>query len=385
MQQTLAIVLWLSFGLVVYAYLGYPLLIWLCSRLFGRVELPPELSDGELPTITLLIAAHNEQAVIGQRLENALALDYPPERMAILVASDGSSDGTAEIVRSFAHRNVRLLDFQANRGKSAVLNAAWSELASELVLLSDANTHIEPAAPRRLVRWFRSPDVGAVCGRLILVDPATGKNVDSLYWRYETFLKRCEGRLGALLGANGAIYAIRRETFVPIPTETIVDDFVIPLLARLKRGCRLVYDAEAVAYEETPARIGDEFRRRVRIGAGAFQSLGLLWPLLSPRYGWLAFSFFSHKLLRWLAPFCLVAMILANLPLGFQPFYRATLLAQATFYGLALIGARLPGKRGAVRLLRLATLFSSMNLALLGGFFRWLSGRQRGAWVRTER
>jgi len=385
MSHSLAAIFWLSFGLTAYAYAGYPALIWVCARWFGRAETPPELDDSELPTITLLIAAHNEQAVIGERLENALALDYPRERLEIVVASDGSDDRTTEIVSSFADRGVRLLDYQSNRGKSATLNAAWSELTSELVLLSDANTAIEPQAPRKLARWFRAPDIGAACGRLVLVDRATGRNVDGLYWRYETFLKRCEARLGALLGANGAIYAIRRKSFAPIPTETIVDDFVIPLLARITSGCRLVYDAEAAAREETPERIGDEFRRRVRIGAGGFQSLGILWPLLSPREGWLAFSFVSHKLLRWLAPFCLVAMVAANLALLNEPAYRWTLAAQATFYGLALIGALAPGKGAIVRLLRLTTLFSSMNLALFMGFFRWLAGRQGGSWARTER
>lgn len=376
---------WASLTLVTYAYFGYPLAIWLFARMFGRGKTPPDVDAGDLPTLTLLIAAHNEATAIGERLENALALDYPREKLAIVVASDGSSDRTAEIVRSFADRGVKLLDFQPNRGKSATLNAAWNDLTSELVLLSDANTAIEAAAPKKLARWFQASEVGAVCGRLVLVDPATGKNVDGLYWRYETFLKRCEARLGALLGANGAIYVIRRQSFVPIPEQTIVDDFVIPLLARLKSGCRLVYEAEAVAYEETPAKIGDEFKRRVRIGAGGFQSLGLLWPLLSPRYGWLAFSFFSHKLLRWLAPFCLLAMLLANLALVGEPFYRWLFAAQAAFYGLAVIGARLPGRGAVVRVVRLTTLFSGMNLALLVGFFRWLSGKQRGAWARTER
>lgn len=385
LSQIVAILFWFSLCLVAYAYVGYPALIWLCARLFGRHEAPPFIEDGELPTITLLIAAHNEQAVIGGRLENALALDYPRERLQIVVASDGSSDRTAQIVRSFADRGVRLLDFEPNRGKSATLNAAWAELTSELVLLTDANTAIEPAAPRRLARWFRSLDVAAVCGRLVLVDRAKGKNVDSLYWRYETFLKRCEARLGALLGANGAIYAIRRTSFVPIPRETILDDLVIPLLSRLRHGGRLIYDSEAVAHEETPDRISDEFRRRVRIGAGGFQSLRLLWPLLFPRYGWLAFSFFSHKLLRWSVPFCLVAMAVLNLALMDLPLYRATLAAQAVFYGLALVGARVPGRHRAVKLLRLTTLFSSMNAALLVGFFRWLTGRQRGAWMPTQR
>src|SRR5207244_11740611 len=135
-------------------------------------------------------------------------------------------------------------------------------------LVSDANTFIEPGAPKRLARWFDDASIGAVCGRLVLVDPASGRNVDGLYWRYETFLKLCESRLDALLGANGAIYAIRRGAFIPIPPETAVDDFVIPLLSRLEWDNRLVYDADAVAREETPAEIGDEFKRRARTGPG---------------------------------------------------------------------------------------------------------------------
>src|SRR5207244_3480535 len=155
--------------------------------------------------MTLLIAAHDEAEVIGERLENALAVDYPAGKFEIVVASDGSSDATAAIVRSFADRGVRLLDYHPNRGKSATLNAAWNEIHGELVLLSDANTFIEPGAPKRLARWFDDASIGAVCGRLVLVDPASGRNVDGLYWRYETFLKLCESRLDALLGANGAI------------------------------------------------------------------------------------------------------------------------------------------------------------------------------------
>jgi cellulose synthase/poly-beta-1,6-N-acetylglucosamine synthase-like glycosyltransferase len=359
--------------------------IWVASRLFGRSPRSPVVPDDELPRLTVLIAAHDEAPVIGARLENALALDYPREKLEIVVASDGSRDATADIVRGFADRGVRLLDYQPNRGKAATLNAAWRTVTGDVVVLSDANTFTDRAAPRRLARWFRDPSVGAVCGRLILVDPASGRNVDGLYWRYETFLKRCEARLAALLGANGAIYAMRRDGYVPIPAETIVDDFVIPLLARLERGTRLVYDADAIAREETPPELHDEFKRRARIGAGDFQSLRLLWPLLSPRHGWLAFSFVSHKIARWACPFFLLGMAAANLALITVPFYRVTLAAQVGFYAVAWLGSRSTGSGPAVRLLRLTTLFSTMNAALLVGFFRWLTGRQRGAWARTTR
>jgi len=251
--------------------------------------------------------------------------------------------------------------------------------------LSDANTHMDPKAAWRLARWFCDRDVGAVCGRLILTDPLRGGNVDGVYWKYETFLKRCESRLGALLGSNGAIYALRRSVLDPLPADTIVDDFVIPLRAALKTGCRIVYDAMAVAHEETPPGLGDEFRRRSRIGAGGFQSLGLLWPLLDPRRGWLAFTFFSHKVLRWLGPFLLAGALLGSLLLSAQPFYRGCLLAQVVFYTLAAGGVLLPPRPAPLKAVRLATMFAGMNLALLVGFVRWARGRQAAAWHRTAR
>src|SRR5262245_50637084 len=266
MQLVVAGVFWTCLFLVGYAYFIYPLVIWCLGRWFGwRAKLPPSATP-EMPHISLLIAAYNEEAVIEERLKNALAMDYPREKREIVVASDGSDDGTAEIVRRYADQGVRLLAYDERRGKAAVLNSAFLEVKGEIVILSDANTHTEPDAARKLVRWFHDPRLGVVCGRLVLTDRHTGRNADSLYWRYETFLKQSEGKLGALLGANGAIYAIRREAYTPIPDDTIVDDLVIPLLARLRTGCAIVYDREAVAHEETAMHLACEFHRRSRIG-----------------------------------------------------------------------------------------------------------------------
>jgi cellulose synthase/poly-beta-1,6-N-acetylglucosamine synthase-like glycosyltransferase len=384
-QTTIATLFWLCAGLVAYAYAGYPPLIWLLSRLFGRKVEPPAVEGADLPWASLLIAAYNEDEVIAERLENALTMDYPPEKLEIVVGSDGSSDDTAAIVRRFVGERVRLLDYAQRRGKASVLNSAFPELTGEVVLLSDANTQIDPAAARKLVRWFRDPSVGAVCGRLVLTDPETGRNVDGLYWKYETFLKRCEGRLGALLGANGAIYAIRKGLYEPIPAGTIVDDFVIPLLAKQRTGCAIVYDCEAVAREETAPDVGAEFHRRCRIGAGGFQSIGMLRGLLSPRRGWVAFTFLSHKVLRWLCPFFLVGMLATNLLLANRTPYQVLLAGQAALYVAALTGALLPGRSRVLKLLRVATMFVSMNVALLVGFWRWLGGRQKGTWRRTAR
>src|ERR1700733_13288400 len=279
------IIFWVCAGILFYTYLVYPPLIWCLSRLFGRKAIAHEIDDNNAPSVSLLIAAHNEEAVIEQRLNNALALDYPHDRLEIVVPSDGSSDRTTSIVRGYADRGVHLIDFADRRGKAAALSRAIAQLQSEIVVMSDANTELDALAIRQLVRWFDDPAVGVVCGRLVLVDPLSGHNTDSIYWKFETMLKRSEARLSALLGANGAIYAIGRCLFEPPPDGTLVDDFAIPLLAKLRHGCSIIYDADAIAREETAMDVREEFRRRMRIGTGNFQNVALLWPLLNPRRG----------------------------------------------------------------------------------------------------
>ena len=219
----------------------------------------------------------------------------------------------------------------------------------------------------------------------MLTDAHTGRNVDGLYWRYESFIKECEGRLGGLLGANGAIYAIRRDLFCPIPSNTIIDDFVIPLFAKLQHRFRIVFDSTARAHEETAPSIGGEFRRRVRIGTGDYQSLTLLWPLLNPRHGWTSFTFLCHKLLRWMSPFLLVIMFVSNLFLVTRPFYAGLFAAQVAFYTVASIAHRLPGNHVVTKLLRASSLFCSVNAALLVGFCQWLISTPTGVWQRTSR
>jgi cellulose synthase/poly-beta-1,6-N-acetylglucosamine synthase-like glycosyltransferase len=376
---------WLCLALTLYAYLLYPACIWLLARCFSTVADQEQRASAQVPEVTLLVAAYNEQPVIEKKIRNSLALDYPRDRLSVVIASDGSSDATAEIVSRFKDRGVRLLDYRQRRGKSAVLNSAIAETAGEILVLSDANTEYRPDAIRKLARWFADPRVDVVCGRLLLVDPASGRNVDSLYWRYETFLKTCEGRLGALLGANGAIYAIRRSACLPIPDNTIVDDLVIPLLSKLRHKGRIAYDPEAVGSEETPPTIGSEFRRRVRIGTGAFQSVPLLWRLLSPRHGWTAFAFLSHKILRWLVPFFLLGMLSGNVLLLNRPFFQAMFAAQLGIYVISLAGAHLHGRSLPCKLARALSMFVGMNLALLVGFCRWLGSPQTGMWQRTSR
>jgi cellulose synthase/poly-beta-1,6-N-acetylglucosamine synthase-like glycosyltransferase len=219
----------------------------------------------------------------------------------------------------------------------------------------------------------------------MLTARSTDANSDGLYWRYETFIKICEGRLGALLGSNGAIYSIRTSVFPRIAECTIVDDFVIPLLARLRSGCRIVYESDAVAREEIPPTVRDEFRRRTRIGSGGYQAVGLLWRLLDPRQGWISLSFFSHKVLRWFSPFALLFMLLACMILRDTSPFRLLFWAQLLFYLGSTVMMIAPGSIRVPRVLRLAGMFTGMNLALLVGIVRAAGGRQDGRWRRTVR
>lgn len=385
------VVFWASIALVGYAYAGYPLVVWLLTRRRAdsgsqepREHFGSFAGERPWPFVSLVLAAYKEERFILPRLHNAIASNYPADRFEIIVGCDGQEDLTGELVQEFGDSRVRLMQFPVRRGKASVLNDCIPAACGEIVVLSDANTMMDSEAIRRLVRHFVDPNVGCVCGKLILVDPVTGQNADSLYWKYENFLKRCEGRLNALLGVNGGIYAIRKEDYQPIPANTIIDDFLIGMRIH-QRGKRLLYDVTATACEETPATIDAEFHRRARIGAGGFQSLVWLRGLLHPRHGWVAFTFFSHKLLRWLCPALMLSALVANLCLLPDPLYRQMLIAQSLFYAAALVGYWNSTSKLCPRACRLPAMFVSMNLALVVGFWRWGRGIRSGTWKRTER
>lgn len=393
----LAILFWGSIGLILFANVGYPLVIWLASRRSPDAASVVEATSRNLdvtewPFLSIVIAAYKEETWILSRLENAIGLDYPADRFEVLVGCDGKEDLTADLAEAFGDERVRTIVFPERRGKASVLNDLVPLARGELLVFSDANTLFERSALRRLARHFimaratgAEAPVGGVVGRLVLVDPLTGTNVDSLYWKYENFLKACEGRLGALLGANGGIYAVRKHLVAPLDPRTILDDFVIGMRVH-QQGHQLLYDATALAYEETPATVKDEFRRRARIGAGGFQSLPALAGLLSPTWGWLAFAFWSHKVLRWSGPLLMLLAVVSNGVLAiFDPLYRVFAVGHAALYVMALLTPALSLARGWQKALRLPEMFLQMNLALAFGFFRWLRGIRTGAWGVTPR
>ncbi len=250
------------------------------------------------PMVSLVFSAFDEESCIRRKIENCLALDYPPDRLEILVGCDGCGDRTAELARAAGGGRVKVLELSPRAGKAAVLSRLVPGARGDLVVLTDANVMLEPGAVRALVRRFADPSVGAVVGRLRLYNPTRRDFEESLYWKYETALKYYEGKHGCVLGANGGIYAVRRILFAPLRPDTITDDFVVPLRIAA-RGFTVPFEADAVALEETTEDAGREFGRRARIGAGNWQALMRVPGLLDPRSGFLFFAFVSHKLLRW--------------------------------------------------------------------------------------
>jgi len=388
-MRLLELIFWASALVVNYSYAGYPLLLLALSALRKPSVPPPEpQARTDWPQVTVLVAAHNEERDIAARVRNLLDQDYPAERLRVLVGSDGSSDATVDIVRTLQEQGaerVQLQAFTQRRGKASVLNdlVALASPETEILVFTDANTSFAPDALRQLLCHFSVPEVACVCGELRLMGSG-GDNQDHIYWRYERMLKRHESRLGALLGANGGVYALRRSAYRAIPANTIVDDFWIAMQV-YEAGQRCVYEREALAFEATPERVGEEFRRRVRIGMGNYQALTRFAGLLHPRHGALALALLSHKVLRWLAPQAMLLALASNALLAAEPFYALLLLAQLLFYAAAALGWVMSRHGTAPRALRLPLFFVSMNLALLLGCWHYLRGGASGIWARSAR
>ncbi|MCL4813197.1 MAG: glycosyltransferase, partial [Vicinamibacteraceae bacterium] len=365
----------LSLGLLAYVFLGYPWLLRAIVRLRGA---RPVRKAPVEPTVTLVVSAFNEAAVIGKKIENGLALDYPLGKLTIAVVSDASDDGTDDIVRSYAGRGVRLFRQEERRGKTAGLNAVVPRLTSEVVVFSDANAMYEPGAVRALVQNFADPDVGCVTGEArYLKEGATAADEgERTYWNYEIQIKRLETAVGSVVGGDGAIYAIRRELWRNLP-ENAINDFLNPLQI-VAAGWRGVYEPDAVCWEETAGGTGREYRRRVRIVSrswrAVFQAPGVLNPF---RVEFFSVSLLSHKVLRWLSGVLALVMVSsAALWLASHPAAHTwTALGAAAVASLLLV---LPAGR---RLLQLATYFGVINVASFVGIVKGSLGRVSGTWA----
>ena len=391
----IGLLFWLSVLFILYVYLGYPLILTGLARLRRKpIEYPPYF-----PKVTILIAAHNEQAVIASKLENTLALDYPLENLQIIVAADGSEDRTAEIVKSFEPRGVELAYQPERRGKMAAINRAMSGVRHELVLFSDANNLYARETLRELVKPFSDPTVGGVSGSKNILGSGDGlTKADGLYWRYESYIKEQETRLGSCTGVSGEILAVRHNLYQSPPDGAINDDFFIAL-GILRQGYRLVYRPSARSFEPSSLNEEDEAVRRSRIVAGRYQVMGLSLQLLPWKNPLLVWQIISHKFMRPLVPFAMVLAFITNL-LAFlwpsasleqkllflsPPFPLILLWLQCAFYFLAWFGNRLKGKGLIGKLLSIPAFLVNSNLSALRGLLSFLGGGQTAVWQRVGR
>lgn len=390
----LKIVFWISIAVVFYAYVGYGVVLYLLvlikRKLGGKV---PVLDPKYEPDVTLFIAAYNEKDYIHDKMANTLELDYPSDKLHVLWVTDGSTDGTPELLR--AYESVRVEHQDGRAGKIGAINRGMKLVKTPIVVFCDANTYLGKDSIRRIVHLFANPSVGCVSGeKRILLDSheAASAAGEGIYWKYESTLKRWDSELNSVVGAAGELFAIRTELFEAVEPDTLLDDFMISMRIA-KRGYKIKYDPEAYAAEKASSNVGEELKRKVRISAGGIQSVVRLAPLLNIfSYGWLSFQYISHRVLRWtIAPICLLLLLMLNLvivvDLGFvaNSLYTWMFALQLLFYFLALLGFVLENRRLRIKGLFIPYFFYIMNYAVFRGFFRYLKGSQTVNWERAKR
>lgn len=376
------IAFWLAVGLIAFAYVGYSLAILVLSRF---VHNPVKRSPIE-PKVTYLITAYNEEKNIAAKLEQVMTLDYPGDKLEIIVASDGSTDRTDEIVKGFADRGVKLVHVEGRVGKTGTQNRAVRQASGEIVIFSDATTRYERSAIRNLVRNYADPSVGAVSGRYEYCNP-TGAAIglgSILFWKYENTIKTMQTNIKTITGCCGCIYSVRREAYTPLPAD-IISDLVEPLKV-LEKGYRIVFEPEAIAYEETTEKSKEEFRMRVRVIMRGMRGLLYMKKLFNPlRHGFVAFQLFSHKVLRWLVPVFLAVALVSNLLLAGDWFYNTTLALQIVFYALALIGFVAEKRNILAKPLTIPLYFVTVNLAAVVAMYRIWQGHKAVTWETVRK
>lgn len=372
-------------GVIVYSYLGYPLLLYIFS--IGRKR-KAGFSAGEEPSVSIIIAAYNEEIVIESKLKNILALDYPSSKLQIIVAAQGSTDATATIAASFD--TIQVFHAKERKGKAAAINDAIQHAIHPIVVLTDANTVLSAETLKQLIAPFADDKTGAVAGekKVISVD-GTAVSGEGLYWKYESWLKQQETKFYTVVGAAGELFALRKELFVTVPEQTITDDFFISININFQHK-KVQYASKAVSTETASASLKDEWNRKVRIAAGGIQSLFLLGKALNPfQYPLLAFQFFSHRVLRWV--FCAPAFIFLLISNGAILFQESTrlftllMLLQIAFYLCAIIGWQLAKNNRSFFLFNIPFYIVFMHAAMLAGIIRYANGQQSVLWEKAKR
>lgn len=372
----------------IHSYFLYPVIIKLISL---KKKPKYRILDNFSPGVSVLCSVYNEEKVIRARIENITEQGYDPGKIELLIGSDGSDDSTNKILMDMSSKYPFLKVFIINerRGKAGILNSLVKEAANEILIFTDANTEFRPDAVSSIVKSFSDPDIGGVCGRLLLKESAVNRNIsdeEGKYWNYEIFIKSAEGDLGILIGANGGIFAIRKELYTEIPSEKAVTDDLFITLGVLNKNFKFIYEPKAVAHEYTGKTVKDEIRRKIRFAATNFQTGMYFRGLLFHKNLLLSYSIWSHKIIRWFIPALLIAIFLTNLLLVKNNlFLKLFFYYQVGFYLSAAIGYILSLIKIRFMIFSIPYFFVLSNGALLIGFFRFLARKHSLMWQSTPR
>ena len=390
----LEIIFWLCLFIVFYTYIGYGLVLCLLVALKRLLKGKPKATvatDDELPQMTLMICAYNEEDIIREKMENIRQLDYPREKLCVMWVTDGSSDHSNELLREYPE--VTLVYSPERRGKAAAIQHGLHENKAPFVVFTDANTMLNPSSIRIIAQLFMNPNVGCVSGEKRVAARVAGEAAaegEGLYWKYESTLKRWDSELYSAMGAAGELFAIRMSVYREAPSNALLDDFMMSMLI-LKDGYRIAYTSEAYAVEYGSANMAEESKRKRRIAAGGLQSSWWLRGLMNPlRHPVVTFQFVSHRVLRWtITPFCMVALLLSNILLAIylpDTIYRFVLALQFLFYAAA-VGGWIVAKKGLknISLLNVPCYFLFMNINVFRGINYLRTHRHSGTWEKAKR
>ena len=393
---TLKILFWLLLFIVFYAYLGYGILLFFMVRI-KRVlcKKKNDVQSGYEPEVTLFVAAYNEKDYVEAKVQNSFELDYPKEKVRQVWVTDGSDDGTPEMLKKYSDKGVEVYHEAARGGKIGAMNRGMQFVKSPIVIFSDGNTMLGKESVRRIVNLFANTKVGCVSGekRIFNKEKDSAAGTEGIYWKYESKLKKWDAELYSVVGAAGELFAIKTNLYQPVERDTLLDDFIISLRVAMK-GFTIQYDPEAYAIESASANVKEELKRKIRIAAGGIQSIVRLKPLLNIfKYGMLSFQYISHRVLRWtVAPLALPLIFLFNFILAFHygllevsNIFTLLFYAEVLFYLMALAGWYLENRKISIKLLFVPYYFFIMNYAVFMGIKRYFKGQQSVNWERAKR
>lgn len=386
MSDTLPVLFWILLFTIIYIYAGYPVIIYFLSSIFSKSDKQHKkvLSSDEefFPHLSFFIPAYNEENVIKDKIENTMKLSYPSNKIEIVVASDGSTDTTNKIIASYKDR-IKSFIYEKRAGKTSLINKTVPTLSGDIIVFSDASAILKKDSLQKLIRHFKDIRIGCVSGQYKLKDRISTARAkgESFYWKYETFIKRHESKFYSILGAHGALYAIRAKLLKKLPPNAINDDYILPMLI-VKQGYRAIYEKKAIASEIAETTTKGEIRRRKRISRGNFQQLFILKSLLNPLKGKIAFEFISHKLLRSFSFIFMLSFFLINAFLNYTP-YNTIFALQIIFYLLGILGYLVRLKGHKLKLLTIPSYIFLINLASLLGFIEYIKGNKNTQWEKS--